>query len=182
MDQWAGTKFTGVGIGHTRWASHGSVRQDNAHPHSDCTGQISVVHNGTIENFSSLRAELACAGHSFATPVDSEVLCHLIEDRRRDGVDLVDAVRRALSRVQGSWALAVLEGCTGRIVLATNGSPLLVAHTDHGDFAASDIAAIADWIDDFHVLEDGDVVELTNTQRWARADLPQRIAKRVTVP
>ncbi|KMO83436.1 MAG: glutamine--fructose-6-phosphate transaminase (isomerizing) [Mycolicibacterium rufum] len=169
LGQCAETEFTGAGIGHTRWATHGSVTEDNAHPHADCTGEISVVHNGIIENAASLRAELACAGHSFATPVDSEVLCHLIEDERLGGGDLVDAVHKALSRVQGSWAIAVLEEGTGRIAVAAKGSPLLVAHTDQGDFAASDIAAIADWIDEFRVLEDGDVVELTNTQRWCHA-------------
>ncbi|WP_135458734.1 SIS domain-containing protein [Mycobacterium sp. DL99] len=166
LDQWPGPQFNGVGIGHTRWATRGSVTEGNAHPHIDCRGQISLVHNGTIENEAGLRTELASTGHEFATTVDSEVLCHLIEDERYRCGDLVLAVRNALARVEGCWALAALEQGTGRIVVAAKGSPLLVAHTAHGDFAASDIAAIADWVDEFRILDDGDVVELTNAGRW----------------
>lgn len=171
LGEWSGPTFNGTGIGHTRWATHGVVTRENAHPHTDCTGQISVVHNGIIENAADLRATLIDADHRFASTVDSEVLCHLIEDERRRGNDLVQAVRRALSRVEGTWALAALEEGTGRIALAANGSPLLVAHNEHGDFAASDIAAIADWVEEFRVLDDGDVVELTNAGRWCRSGM-----------
>lgn len=168
LDQWTGPAFDGVGIGHTRWATHGGVSEGNAHPHTDCSGTISLVHNGIIENAATLRAELSASGHRFETAVDSEVLCHLIEDERRGCGDLAQAVQQALTRVQGSWALAALERGTACITVAAKGSPLLVAHTAHGDFAASDIAAIADWIEEFRVLDDGDVVELTNG-RWSRS-------------
>lgn len=166
LQEWTGPEFDGVGIGHTRWATHGSVTEANAHPHVDCTGEVSLVHNGIIENAANLRNELAEQGHKFATGVDSEVLCHLIEEERLCRGDLFEGVQKALARVQGSWALAALEQNTGRIVVAASGSPLLVGHTEHGDFAASDIAAIADWVDEFRVLNDGDVVELTNHGRW----------------
>lgn len=169
LDDWAGARFDGLGIGHTRWATHGVVSVGNAHPHIDCTGQISLVHNGIIENADGLRTELAHDGHRFATTVDSEVLCHLIEDERRRCGDFVEAVVKALGRAAGSWALAALEQSTGRIAVAASGSPLLVAHTPDGDFAASDIAAIADWVDEFRVLEDGDVVELTDRASWHRS-------------
>ena len=165
--EWAGPQFDGVGIGHTRWATHGSVTEGNAHPHIDCTGQISLVHNGIIENAVSLRDALTGAGHRFATSVDSEVLCHLIEDERQRCGDLFEAVQIALTRAEGSWGLAVLEQGSGRIVVAAHGSPLLVAHTAQGDFATSDIAAVADWVEEFRVLEDGDVVDLTSTNRWS---------------
>ena len=165
--EWAGPQFDGVGIGHTRWATHGSVTEGNAHPHIDCTGQISLVHNGIIENAVSLRDALTGAGHRFATSVDSEVLCHLIEDERQRCGDLFEAVQIALTRAEGSWGLAVLEQGSGRIVVAAHGSPLLVAHTAQGDFATSDIAAVADWVDEFRVLEDGDVVDLTSSSRWS---------------
>lgn len=168
LGQWTGAAFDGVGIGHTRWATHGPVSEGNAHPHTDCTGKFSLVHNGIIENAADLRTALSGAGHRFATAVDSEVLCHLIEDERYRSDDLAQAVQNALTNVRGSWALAVLERGTGRITVAANGSPLLVAHTAHGDFAASDIAAIADWVEEFRVLDDGDVVELTNG-RWNRS-------------
>lgn len=168
LGQWSGPRFDGAGIGHTRWATHGAVTPGNAHPHADCTGQVSVVHNGIIENADVLRAELVCAGHTFETAVDSEVLCHLIEDERLAEEDLVLAVQKALARAEGSWALAVMEEGTGRIAVAAKGSPLLVARTDHGDFAASDIAAVADWTEEFRVLDDGDIVEL-DTERWCRS-------------
>ena len=102
------------------------------------------------------------------TSVDSEVLSHLIEHELRRGGDLFDAVQTALTRVQGSWAIAVLEQGSGRIVVSAQDSPLLVARSHHGDFAASDIAAIADWTDEFRVLDDSDVVDLTDGGRWVR--------------
>ncbi len=171
LDEWSGPTFDGVGIGHTRWATHGAVTETNAHPHSDCGGRLSLVHNGIIENATQLRTELSAAGHRFTSTVDSEVLCHLIEDERSNGADLTCAVQNALAKARGSWALAVLEHGTGRIAVAASGSPLVVANTSHGDFATSDVAAIADWADEFRVLEDGDVVELSADGRWTRAGI-----------
>jgi glucosamine--fructose-6-phosphate aminotransferase (isomerizing) len=124
---WCGPQFDGVGIGHTRWATHGGVTVTNAHPHADCTGQISLVHNGVIDNADALRHALAASGHRFASTVDSEVLCHLIEDARTRCGDLFEAVQIALTHVEGSWALAALEAGTGQIAVAARGSPLLVA-------------------------------------------------------
>ncbi len=164
--KWAGPELNGAGIGHTRWATHGPVTEANAHPHIDCTGRISLVHNGIIENTDRLRHALTTTGHRFASSVDSEVLCHLIEDQLEVCGDLFDAVHAALTPVQGSWALAVLDQHDGRIVVAAHRSPLLIARTSHGDFATSDIAAIAEWVDEFQVLDDGDVVDLTSTNRW----------------
>ncbi|MBJ7337652.1 glutamine--fructose-6-phosphate transaminase (isomerizing) [Mycolicibacterium sp.] len=167
---WTGTAFDGVGIGHTRWATHGAATEINAHPHADCTGRISLVHNGVIENADALRRALTSSGHRFATGVDSEVLCHLVEDQLALAGDLLAAVQGAVVSLEGSWAIAVLEDRTGRLVVAANRSPLIVAHTKVGDFAASDITAIADWVDEFQVLEDGDVVELTGVNGWHDPD------------
>ncbi|MET0897011.1 MAG: glutamine--fructose-6-phosphate transaminase (isomerizing) [Mycobacterium sp.] len=161
VSTWAGPKLDGVGIGHTRWATHGSVTESNAHPHVDCSGRIALVHNGIIENGEELRLSLEASGHRFESAVDSEVLCHLIEDRLSVSSDLAEAVQSALTLVVGSWAIAVLDEHTGRLVVAANRSPLLVAHTGLGDFATSDIASVAEWVDEFRVLEDGDVVELS---------------------
>jgi glucosamine--fructose-6-phosphate aminotransferase (isomerizing) len=169
--EWPGVPFNGVGIGHTRWATHGSVTEANAHPHTDCTGRIYVVHNGIVENALDLRRELTRAGHRVVTSVDSEVLSHLIEHELRGAGDLFQAVQSALTLVHGSWALAVLEEGTGRIVVAAHDSPLLVARSHHGDFAASDIAAIADWTEEFRVLDDGDVVDLSDGGRWSRSGI-----------
>ncbi|MGE2714607.1 glutamine--fructose-6-phosphate transaminase (isomerizing) [Mycolicibacterium litorale] len=162
VDTWTGAAMDGVGIGHTRWATHGAVTEDNAHPHTDCTGRIFVVHNGIIENAETHRTALGDAGHHFASSVDSEVLCHLIEDQLAIFGDLLSAVRAALSPLEGSWAIAVMDEATGRIVVAAQKSPLLVAYVDQGSFATSDIAAVTDWVDEFRVLGDGDVVELTD--------------------
>lgn len=159
----SGDPLDGVGIGHTRWATHGSATEVNAHPHSDCTGRIMLVHNGILENSDVLRRALADSGHHFASSVDSEVLCHLIEEHLEISGDLVDAVRAALVPLEGSWAIAVLDQHTGRVVVAAHRSPLLVAHTAHGTFATSDVAAVADWVEEFRVLDDGDVIELTET-------------------
>jgi glucosamine--fructose-6-phosphate aminotransferase (isomerizing) len=161
IDARAGVTWDGAGIGHTRWATHGSATEANAHPHIDCSGRISLVHNGILENADMLRRALAESGHHFASSVDSEVLCHLIEEHLEISGDLVDAVRAALVPVDGSWAIAVLDEHTGKIVVAAHRSPLLVAHTAQGSFATSDVAAVADWVEEFRVLEDGDVVELT---------------------
>jgi glucosamine--fructose-6-phosphate aminotransferase (isomerizing) len=166
VSSWTGPELDGVGIGHTRWATHGPATESNAHPHTDCTGRISLVHNGIIENADRLRHALTTSGHRFASSVDSEVVCHLIEDQLKISADLVDAVQAALTPLEGSWALAVLEEHTGRVVVAAQRSPLLIAHTSLGDFAASDIAAVADWVDEFRVLEDGEVVELAGANGW----------------
>jgi glucosamine--fructose-6-phosphate aminotransferase (isomerizing) len=167
--RWVGPDLDGLGIGHTRWATHGAVTEANAHPHMDCSGRVSVVHNGIIENADKLRDALTVSGHWFASSVDSEVLCHLVEDQLQVCGDLFEAVQLALTPVEGSWALAVLEQGTRRLVVAAQRSPLLVAHTAHGDFATSDIAAVADWVDEFRVLEDGDVVDLSESRvRWSR--------------
>lgn len=160
VGSWTGDALDGVGIGHTRWATHGTVNEQNAHPHGDCTGRISLVHNGIIENAELLRQTLVLAGHHFSSEVDSEVLSHLIEDQLALGDDLPDAVQTALAFVEGSWALAVLEMGTGRVVVAANRSPLLIARTDDGVFAASDIAAVAEWVDEFRVIDDGEVIDI----------------------
>lgn len=181
VNSWTGPKLDGVGIGHTRWATHGAVTESNAHPHVDCSGRIALVHNGIIENGEELRQALEASGHRFESAVDSEVLCHLIEDRLTTGTELAEAVEAALTGVVGSWALAVLDEHTGRLVVAANRSPLLVAHTSVGDFATSDIAAVAEWVDEFRVLQDGDVVELSaahNQNRCAAAPVMARCSWR----
>ena len=166
---WDGPSLSGVGIGHTRWATHGAVTETNAHPHSDCTGRISVVHNGIIENADELRRGLELDGHQFASDVDSEVVTHLIEDALAESGDLLVAVSNILPRLHGSWALVVLDAATGRMVATAHRSPLLVACTTRGDFVASDIGAIAEWADDYWALRDGDVVEIAEQFVWSNA-------------
>ncbi|MDH4319826.1 MAG: glutamine--fructose-6-phosphate aminotransferase, partial [Desulfobulbaceae bacterium] len=131
-----------IGLGHTRWATHGAPSERNAHPHSDCTGNLVVVHNGIIENYHSLREELLARGHRFTSETDTEVLAHLIEEHL-DG-DLAAAVRKALARVEGSFGLGVMwTGQPDTLVAARNQSPLVLGvREDGGCLMASDIPAL----------------------------------------
>jgi glutamine---fructose-6-phosphate transaminase (isomerizing) len=158
-----------LGIGHTRWATHGEVSERNAHPHRDCSGKVALVHNGIIENAGPLRQELAARGHRFASDVDTEVVAHLVEEAYHGDGDLAAAVHRAVGRLEGSWALAVIAEGADRVVVASHRSPLLVAEGSLGLYAASDVAALLGWADRVHVLGDGDVVELNGSLRWIDA-------------
>jgi glucosamine--fructose-6-phosphate aminotransferase (isomerizing) len=163
----SGDPFTGIGIGHTRWATHGAVRETNAHPHADCSGRISVVHNGIIENADRLREQLHAQGHVFVSEVDSEVITHLVERALAVDPDLMLAVQIATAQLEGSWAIVVLDARDGRMVVAADRSPLVVARAARGDFVASDIGAIATWAETFVALRDGDVVELGESWTWS---------------
>ena len=169
--------LTGVGIGHTRWATHGGVSERNAHPHTDCTGAVYVVHNGIIENWKDLKGELLSAGHEFCSDVDSEVIAHLVEDELASGVDLADALSRTIDRCHGSGAIVVMDSRSGRIVGASRHAPLVVAASPLGSFLASDISAFGSLVASFQVLRDGDVVELAAPLRWSgnHADQPEVI-------
>ncbi len=143
-----------IGLGHTRWATHGAPTTENAHPHSDCTGNLVVVHNGIIENYHSLRNELLQKGHTFASETDTEVLAHLIEEYLED--DLRVAVTRALARVEGSYALGVLwTGMPDTLIAARNHSPLVLGvHDEEGGFMASDIPPLLPYTDQIIFLDD----------------------------
>lgn len=157
-----------TGIAHTRWATHGAPTDKNSHPHRDCTGRIAVVHNGIIENFRELRRYLQRAGHSFASETDSEVIAHLIEDAWAGPSrgDLVSAVRSACGRLEGSWALAVVcADAPDQIVCARNGSPLVVASTPEGAYAASDVTPLASVASHVIQLENGQVARLEASGR-----------------
>jgi glutamine---fructose-6-phosphate transaminase (isomerizing) len=152
-----------LGIGHTRWATHGKPSEANAHPHT--SGAVTVVHNGIIENHLALRAELEKAGRQFTSETDTEIFAHLI-DRALEPADgksasLADAVRSALGRVEGTYALVVIsERDPGQIVAAKNASPLVVGLGDNETFLASDVPALLDYTRNVIYLEDGDVAEL----------------------
>jgi glucosamine--fructose-6-phosphate aminotransferase (isomerizing) len=150
-----------IGIGHTRWATHGAPTTDNAHPHSDCTGKLVIVHNGIIENYHSLREDLKAEGHIFTSETDTEVLAHLIESFLVD--DLVSAVRQALKQVEGSYAIGVLwAGMPDTLVAARNQSPLVLGvHDEIGSFMASDIPALLPYTNRVVFIEDGDLAIIT---------------------
>lgn len=149
-----------VGIGHTRWATHGAPELRNAHPHRDCAGRIAVAHNGIIENHRELREKLEANGHVFTSETDTEVLAHLIEERF-DG-DLLAAVRSAVGLVEGSYALAVVSAeAPGRVVAARYRSPLLVGLGEGQMFLASDANALLPLTRRVVFLGERDTAELT---------------------
>jgi glucosamine--fructose-6-phosphate aminotransferase (isomerizing) len=148
-----------MGIGHTRWATHGEPSKVNAHPHCDCTGRIAVVHNGVINNFQSLREQLASEGHILSSHTDTEVIPHLIE-KYYEG-DLEKAVELALRDVEGSYAIIVLMADEPKLVAARKDSPLIVGIGDREYFVASDVPAILDYTGRVIYLEDGDIAVVT---------------------
>ena len=151
-----------VGIAHTRWATHGAPNECNAHPHTDCTGTIAVVHNGIIENFGALRKMLEMQGHKFKSETDTEVLAHLIEAATGNGDPLEDAVIDALNLVEGTYGIAVISSHDpDKIVAARQGSPLLIGLGDGENYVASDVAAILQHTRQVVYLDDGEMAILT---------------------
>jgi glucosamine--fructose-6-phosphate aminotransferase (isomerizing) len=149
-----------VGIGHTRWATHGRPSEENAHPHIDCTGKIAVVHNGIIENYVELREELAAAGHILRSETDTETVAHLVESYF-DG-DLTEAVRKATHRLDGSYALGVVHlDYPDTIIAARKDSPLIVGLGESENIVASDIPAVLEYTREVLVLHDGQVATVT---------------------
>jgi glucosamine--fructose-6-phosphate aminotransferase (isomerizing) len=149
-----------LGIGHTRWATHGKPTYINAHPHTDCHGKIFVVHNGIIENFAELKAELEAAGHEFTSETDTEVVPHLIEANYRG--DFLAAVRAALKRIHGAYALAMFSTDDPELLIGARlNAPLVVGLGDHEYYIASDITAIIPYTKRVLVLGEGEVAAVT---------------------
>ncbi len=159
-----------TGIAHTRWATHGVPSERNAHPH--ISEGLAVVHNGIIENYESLRAELSALGYSFSSETDTETIAHLIHHTLKSEPDLFRAVCRTVQRLQGAYAIAVVkEDEPGRVIVAREGSPLLLGVGEQGNYAASDASALLQVTRRIVYLENGDVAELRpDAWRVARAD------------
>jgi glucosamine--fructose-6-phosphate aminotransferase (isomerizing) len=153
-----------IGVGHTRWATHGAPLKVNAHPHTDCSGQIIVVHNGIIENFSELRLELESRGHIFVSKTDTEVVSHLIEENLKTNPahTLQDAVRESVKRIDGSYALAIISTREpDKIVCARNESPLVLGVGKKAIYCASDIPAFLPITNEAVFINDGELVVLS---------------------
>src|ERR1700693_365301 len=149
-----------IGIGHTRWATHGRPTENNAHPHA--TEKLALVHNGIIENFAELRRELEAKGAKFATETDTEVIAHLVSAQMDRGASPVEAVKAALPRLRGAFALAFLfAGEDNLLIGARKGSPLAVGYGEGEMFVGSDAIALAPFTDTVSYLEDGDWVIVT---------------------
>src|SRR3984893_5535813 len=149
-----------LGIGHTRWATHGKPTYINAHPHTDCHGKIFVVHNGIIENFAELKAELEAAGHEFTSETDTEVVPHLIEASYKG--DFLAAVRVALKRIKGAYALAMFSTDDPELLIGARlNAPLVVGLGENEFYIASDITAIIPYTKRVLVLGEGEVAAIT---------------------
>jgi glucosamine--fructose-6-phosphate aminotransferase (isomerizing) len=166
-----------LGIGHTRWATHGRPSDENAHPHS--YKGVAVVHNGIIENHLALKEELRSKGHIFSSETDTEVFAHLISDEVERGVDLVDAVRLAITQVRGTYALAVVYASDpNRIICTKDSSPMVLGLGQGQNFVASDVPALLEHTRDFVYMEEGDLAVVTA----ARIDIFNRQGQLVNRP
>ncbi|HQY71742.1 MAG TPA: glutamine--fructose-6-phosphate transaminase (isomerizing), partial [Pseudomonadales bacterium] len=150
-----------TGIAHTRWATHGRPSEANAHPHTS-NGRLALVHNGIIENHVELRARLTAAGYEFRSETDTEVIVHLIDQLRQEGLSLLDAVKRAIIGLHGAFAIAVIASDEPhRLIAARKGSPLVVGIGIGENFVASDQMALRQVTDRVIFLDEGDIVDVT---------------------
>ncbi|HTI55218.1 MAG TPA: glutamine--fructose-6-phosphate transaminase (isomerizing), partial [Verrucomicrobiae bacterium] len=152
-----------IGLGHTRWATHGRPSEANSHPHADCTGGLVVVHNGIIENYAALKERLLAEGHRFRSETDTEVIAHLLEERLRAGHDLREACRATLAELRGAYAIAVLSSAhPDEMVAAKLGAGSVVVGLGRDEtYLASDIPAILPYTREVVILEDGEVARIT---------------------
>ena len=151
-----------IAIGHTRWATHGAVTQLNAHPHSDCSDRVAVVHNGIVENYQQLRQELTKMGHQFSSETDTEVIPHLLEDELKNGHSLEQAVLNVAPKLEGSYAFLVSSlDDPGKIIGTRRNNPLIVGIDAHDYYVSSDALAFSQYTNQVMSLEDNEVVALT---------------------
>jgi glucosamine--fructose-6-phosphate aminotransferase (isomerizing) len=165
-----------MGIGHTRWATHGGVTEYNAHPHTDCRNSIAVVHNGIIENYQELKAMLLSRGHKFSSETDTEVIPHLIEENM--GAGFVEAVRKAVSRIRGRYAVVAISRDSGSMVAVRRGSPLIVGVGKGSYYVASDIPAFMEHTRNVMYLDDNQMLVLNNGPEFYDLLTGDRIEKR----
>ena len=153
-----------IGIGHTRWATHGVPNQVNSHPHNSGDGKLSIIHNGIIENYASIKTALETKGHTFKSDTDTEVLIHLIEDiKNHENVSLFEAVRIALDEVVGAYAIVVMEeGITNEFIAARKGSPLVIGVGRDEYYIASDATPIIEYTNDVVYLEEGEIARVNS--------------------
>ena len=148
-----------IGIAHTRWATHGGKTDENAHPHTDSSGKIALVHNGTINNANDLRKQLKELGHKFSSQTDTEVIAKLIGHiRDTEKLSVVEATEKALGRCDGTWGLCILcKDCPDELVVACNGSPLVIGISDDKTFLASETSAFNRYTKNFISMKDGEI-------------------------
>ncbi|HME00658.1 MAG TPA: glutamine--fructose-6-phosphate transaminase (isomerizing) [Terriglobia bacterium] len=169
-----------AGIAHTRWATHGRPTETNAHPHTDCTRRIFLVHNGIIENYQVLKKRLIATGHTFSSETDTEVLTHLIESHYQG--DLESAVQKSLLQVQGTYGIAVMHAANPeQIILARRGSPIVLGIGHDESLAASDVSALAQHTDQVVYLEDNEVARIEPGKFWIKTLDDRSVSREATV-
>ena len=171
-----------IGIGHTRWATHGSVCKENAHPHLDCTRKIVIAHNGVIENYTKLKAALLSKKHVFVSDTDSEVIAHLIEENAKS-MPFQKAFTAAIRQLEGSYAIVAMDAFDkgDQLMLARKNSPLIVGVGKGEMFCASDIPAMLEYTRTFVPLEDGDIAVLSRTGYRVYSGAKETVRKQITV-
>ena len=157
----SGDVYGEVGIGHTRWSTHGPPTNENAHPHTGCQGRVAAVHNGIIENYTTLREELQSRGHEFTSDTDTEVIPHLVEERLEEGMTPSAAFRSAVDVLEGSYAIAMIHEDVETVFATRSGSPLVLGVGDDANYLASDVPAFLEFTNRVVYLEDGDVAIVT---------------------
>jgi len=170
-----------AGLAHTRWATHGKPDQTNAHPHTDCRGAVAVVHNGIIENYAELKEELVKKGHVFRSETDTEVVAHLVEEYKRQELDTFAAFKKAVSRIRGAYAIALIDAENPQVIyFARNLSPLIIGVGEGFNIVASDIPTVLDHTRRVIAVRDGEYGYITPTEVYIEADgVPQDAASRV---
>ncbi len=176
-----GKKISGhCGIAHTRWATHGKPSEQNAHPHCDCEKKLYLVHNGIIENYKELKTDLEKAGHKFSSETDTEIVAHLIEEYKKQ-VPLEEAVWRTLAHIQGTYGLAIIDQENPeKIIVARNGSPLVLGIMDDGCIIASDVAPIVSYANRVIYLDDGEMAEVTGASHKITNFKRKKVAKEIS--
>jgi glucosamine--fructose-6-phosphate aminotransferase (isomerizing) len=167
-----------MGVGHTRWATHGGVTRENAHPHTDCKGGIVVVHNGIVENYQPLKRELASRGHTFRSQTDTETIAHLIEENMASGFE--SAVRKAVESIEGRYALVAMEKGSEELIAVRRGSPLIIGAGEGENFVASDIPAFLDHTRNVMYLDDSQMAVIRKDGvRFYSLESGREIQKRI---
>lgn len=154
-----------IGIGHTRWATHGIPSMLNSHPHFDCDNEIAVIHNGVIDNFMALRLELSNKGHKLESETDTEIIPHMLEDYMKDGLSLAEALKEVSKRIEGTYAIVAMSiKEQGRIVCTRDGNPLVIGTKSGVSYVSSDIPAFLPMTNDMILLLDGEIATLTTDE------------------
>ena len=162
-------------MGHTRWATHGAPTDRNAHPHLDCSGTVSVIHNGIIENFQQLRGRLEKDGHTLTSETDTELVAHLVEERLREGQSLVEAVRSTVKELEGAYSLVVLSSEEPGLLIGVKvASPLVVGVGEGEMILASDIPAVLERTSTVIPVDEGRIVEVRADGARSRTSMGTR--------